>query len=106
MFKITDAQVHAIQTAFDENGIDAKVDPNYTGRNMYDETCFGVVTSTKISVVAVRVAAVLAQAEYGDNASLEKIETTLMEMDEATDSMGTDTIVYWTNVKHVDVETE
>lgn len=68
---------------------------NYSGRGMYGDSCVGIVTHSLLELGAV-ISRLVEDEELRDE----------LISNSSTDSMGYDTIVYWTRVTCPDAEDE
>ena len=93
MKTLTQNQTSFLSEFCDNEGLEFRED--YSGRGMYGKTCIGFVGTFSEFELGMRLAAAIAEDDCLHD--MDKIETELMNP--ATDSMGLDTIIYWTNLR-------
>jgi hypothetical protein len=78
------------------------VAPVYSGRYMYGQTCFGLITDDPLSTV-IQFTRALLEADVRDASALTEVLDALAH-DVRQDQMGTQAIVYWPHIQVAAVE--
>ena len=92
---LTKQDIENLRAWLNERDVDAdslEFRHNYSGRGMYGRTCFGVVgSSSRIAAAQIALYTLMAQ-DISEEDALGVI------MNSSRDSMGYDSIVYWTEI--------